>query len=463
MQVLQVQQVLQVILNSGLERLAWLARPARQNITMAELNKQEIQSPELQEVMSEIPGSFLRWGLLLFFAIIIILVSVSFFIRYPVLVTAPVTITTFNSPASLVSKSGGKITELFVSNEEIVNEKKPVALIENPAHYQDVITIDSFLDSLKGGSDWHNIITTQELPSDLSLGEIQSYFTRFGTTWEQLSEYLKQAYIPSKLVLLDKQIFKQEEYTTELMTQKRLSEEDLRLQMHSYERDSLLKSSLSISISELEKSKQVLLQRESAFSSLKASIKSNESAILRMKETRLDLEVQFEKETHKYRLDLDEASQLLQVAIDQWVEKYVIESPIQGKITFTSFWNKNQVIKAGEILATVIPEDGSKIIVRARVPVSGLGRVKVGQQVNIKLSGFPYMEFGMIRGRIKSLSQVPVEGFYIAEIDLINGMNSNYNRKIGFIQEMDGTADIITEKTRLIFKFINPIKSILLE
>lgn len=430
---------------------------------MAELNKQEIQSPELQEVMSEIPGSFLKWGLFLFFAILMSIVIVSYFISYPIVITAPVLITTQNSPAGLVAKSGGKIAELFVHNEEDVDEKQPVALIENPATYSDVIVIGSFIDTLKGNSDWQKNITAHDLPSDLSLGEIQSSYTRFRSAWQQFKEYLKQAYIPAKLGLLEKQIIKQEEYTAELTYQKRLSEEDLQLVHNSYERDSLLfkKSSCSISVNEYEQSKQALLQSQVSFSSLKGSIKNNESATLRMRETRLDLQVQFEKESHQYRLDLDEAFQLLQVAIDQWIEKYLIESSTKGKITFTSFWNKNQVIKAGEILATVIPEDGSKIIVRARVPASGLGRVKVGQEVNIKLSGFPYMEFGVIKGRIKSLSLVPVEGGYIAEIDLINGMRSNYNRDISFIQEMDGKADIITEENRLIYKFINPLKALL--
>jgi hypothetical protein len=420
----------------------------------------EIRSPELQEVMTEIPGSFLRWGLFLFFGIIVILVSISYIIKYPVIVTAPVTITTINSPASLVARSGGKITELFVNNDDFVDLRSHVALIENPALYVDVMKIDTFLETFRKESDWQNRLSDYQLPSGLMLGEIQSSFTHFVSAWHQLDEYVKQAYIPSKILLLQEQIDKQSEYASELLVQKRLSEEDLIIQKNSYNRDSMLKSSLSISNSDLEKSKQSLLQRQSSHSSLKANIKNNEAAILRMKEIKLDLKVQFEKEMHQYLLSLDEALQLLKVSIDEWINKYLIESPVKGKITFTSFWNKNQVIKTGDVLATVIPEDGNRIIVRAKVPISGLGRVKLEQQVNIKLSGYPYMEFGVIKGRIKSLSQVPVEGFYIAEIDLVNGMKSTYNRKIQFIQEMDGTADIITERTRLIYKFINPMRSV---
>ena len=114
---------------------------------MPELNKHEIRSPELQEVMSEIPGSFLKWGLFLFFAIVMAIVGVSWFINYPDLVTAPVTITTFNSPASLVARAGGKIERLFVGNNDEVKENQAIAVIDNQAEWNDMKTIASFIES----------------------------------------------------------------------------------------------------------------------------------------------------------------------------------------------------------------------------------------------------------------------------------------------------------------------------
>ncbi|MCC7575510.1 MAG: hypothetical protein KK926_01590, partial [Methanomethylovorans sp.] len=63
---------------------------------MPEIDKHEIRSPEMQEVMSGIPGSFLKWGLFIFFGIIVILVTGSYFINNPDIVTVPVVITTRN-------------------------------------------------------------------------------------------------------------------------------------------------------------------------------------------------------------------------------------------------------------------------------------------------------------------------------------------------------------------------------
>jgi multidrug efflux pump subunit AcrA (membrane-fusion protein) len=430
---------------------------------MPEIVKHEIRSPELQDVMSEIPGRFLRWGLFLFFAIIVAILGVTWFINYPDVVTAPVTITTYNSPAPLVAKSGGKIEKLIVDNGEDVSTDQPVAIIENTAQYEDILSLVAFLDTLEGNQDWQNDVKKYSPPEELSIGEVQTSYSRFLTYFFQFREYVRQSYIHSKLKLLDQQIRKQNEYTAELLNQEKLSEEDLNLVLRSYERDSVLYYSKlhSVTLSEYERSKQALIQKKSAHRSLRASIKNNESTALKMKETRLDLLVQLDKELHQYKLDLDDSFKMLSLAIDQWKEKYLIKSPVKGRITFTSYWNINQVIKAGEILATVIPDDPSRIIVRANVPVSGLGKVKTGQEVNIKLAGFPYMEYGVLKGKISTLSLVPAGDYYIAEIDLVNGLRSTYGINLGFINEMTGTADIITDKSRLVFRLIKPLRSLL--
>ncbi|MGB8491199.1 MAG: HlyD family efflux transporter periplasmic adaptor subunit [Bacteroidales bacterium] len=426
------------------------------------LNQNEIRNPEMQEVMSGIPGGFLRWGSFLFFSIILIILGLSWLFNFPTVVKAPLTITTFNSPAPLTARSGGKIEKLIAKNEEYVEYKEAVAVIANTSRFGDVLSLESFTDALQRFPDWHERAASYDAPDGLALGEIQMSYSGFSGLFKQYKEYLAQAYIPAKLNLLKEQIKKQDEYSAEMLNQVMLSEKDLMLVTNSFERDSLLYFSQlhPVSLSEYEKSKQTLIQKQSSHSSLKAAIKNNEIASMRLKETRLDLQVQLENDLNRFSMDLDEAFQTLNIAFGQWKEKYLIESPVNGRITFTRFWSENQVIREGEILATVIPEDSVRIIVRAKVPISGIGRVKAGQEVNIKLSGFPYMEFGVIKGRISSLSLVPEAEEYIAEIHLSDGMKSTYNINLDFINEMTGTADIITEKRRLIFRLIKPLRAL---
>lgn len=430
---------------------------------MSELNKQEIQSPELQEVMVVIPGSFLKWGLFIFFAIILILVAGSYFIKNPEVVTVPVIITTQNPPVVLVAKSGGEIKKLFISEGSIIAENDIVALIGNTANYEDVKKLNLFLTGFDEKSDWFEIVKKEPQPVDLTLGEFQNNYIQFQKGWKQLQDYLNQAYIPTKLSLLEKQIEKKTEYNLELERQKKFQIEDLNLAKKSFERDSVLftRGAYSISTNEFERSRQAYLQKLYSNSSFNASLKSNESDFLRLRESRLDLQIQYEKELKQFTLSMEETLQLLRSSVSQWEERYVIKSPVAGRVTLNRFRNENQVIKAGESLATVIPDTPASIVVRAVIPVSRFAKVEIGQAVNIKLSGFPYMQYGVLKGRIYSLSQVPGEGGFSADIELTEGMTSTYREKIKFIHQMDGTADIITRDVRLINKFINPLKAVI--
>ena len=116
-------------------------------------------------------------------------------------------------------------------------------------------------------------------------------------------------------------------------------------------------------------------------------------------------------------------------------------------------------------MATIIPDDSIQIIGRILIPSSGLGKVKIGQQVNVKLNGFPYMEYGLLKGQLSSISSVPEtldseQTGYMAEVTFPDGMISSYKNKFKFIQQMDGMAEIITKNTRLIERFVQPVESL---
>jgi HlyD family secretion protein len=52
-------------------------------------------------------------------------------------------------------------------------------------------------------------------------------------------------------------------------------------------------------------------------------------------------------------------------------------------------------------------------------------------------------------------------GFIWLKVEFPNNLQTNYKKELDFSQEMQGTADIITEDMRLIERFLNPIKSLI--
>ena len=67
----------------------------------------------------------------------------------------------------------------------------------------------------------------------------------------------------------------------------------------------------------------------------------------------------------------------------------------------------------------------------------------------------------MVTGIVKSKSLVATDNAYILEVELPNGLLTNYGKKLEFSQEMRGIADIITEDIRLIQRIFAPIKSLM--
>lgn len=133
-------------------------------------------------------------------------------------------------------------------------------------------------------------------------------------------------------------------------------------------------------------------------------------------------------------------------------------SPVNGVVTFNQFWNLYQFIKKGEKVLTVVPPGKTRIVGKVALTVDGAGKVKNGQAVHVKISGYPFLEFGMVKGVVSSKSLVPQDNKYMLEVEFPNGMVTTYGKKLDYQPEMTGTAEIVTEDVRLLERLINPIR-----
>ena len=104
------------------------------------------------------------------------------------------------------------------------------------------------------------------------------------------------------------------------------------------------------------------------------------------------------------------------------------------------------------------PSRPGRIWGKLRIPVSGSGKVKAGQRVNIKLLNYPFMEFGALQGRITKISPIQQEKSYLAEVILPNGLVTTYGKKLAYLSGMSGSAEIITAERRLIERIFQPVR-----
>jgi len=152
----------------------------------------------------------------------------------------------------------------------------------------------------------------------------------------------------------------------------------------------------------------------------------------------------------------------LKKAIKDWEYQYVLQSNINGKVAFLNYRYTNQTINQGDLVFTIIPSENSSFIAKLKTPAQNSGKIKVGQNVNIKLENYPDTEFGVLNGTVKNISLIPdKDGLYLIDVTLPKKLITSYNKQIDFKQEMRGSAEIITEDLRLIERFFYQFKEVI--
>ena len=154
--------------------------------------------------------------------------------------------------------------------------------------------------------------------------------------------------------------------------------------------------------------------------------------------------------------------------LNTWEHKYIIKSPIKGKLQTLNFWAENQFIQSGTEVFSVVPSQ-KETFGQMLLPTSGAGKVQVGQEVVVKLDDFPYLEYGSVKGTVESISiskkqeqtaQGTIEA-YLVLVKFDNGLKTNYGEYIKTDKATSGIGEIITKDRRLIERFFDNLKYVM--
>ena len=416
-------------------------------------------SDEVQEILGRRPAWILRWGITIIILILLGIIVACYFIKYPQTVTAAITLTSDNPPSDLAAKATGILDSVYVSDGETIVKGQLLALIASAARFEDIVQAE---DLLKAGEPFSG----KDIAgfSSLRLGDLQQGWVEYLSVCSDYDDYLRIDQIGRKKALLAEQVRGAREYYGRLETQRELLAEDLKYEMRSLERDSVMFRENYISQAEYENALKSYLSKKNSLAGFDASMTSALLSRLQTEQQILELETQKVMETSEYERRIAQSRNTLLGQLALWKEQYAVIAPYDGVVSLQNVWGKGQRVSIGDIIASIAPSDGTTVIGRLKVPSSGFGKVEVGQEVNIRLYGFPYLEFGILKGMVASISSVPEntqEGLtYTVDVTLPDGLESTYHKVFPFVQNMDGSADIITDDMRLIEQFVRPIRSL---
>jgi HlyD family secretion protein len=426
----------------------------------SEEDKIELRSEEFQEVLGTVPSWILRWGITVLAMVVVILLIGSAVIKYPDTLSSQVVLTGLTPPAEIVAHASGKLKELHVNDNQEIKKGAYLAIIDNYARTEDVLFLKKQLADLIDP-----IHLDLMPPSQLQLGNLQSLYASLYLTFFEYKQFNEIGYNLRKIEFTKERITQNEKHYQSMLRQRKLVTEQYAISETQYKRDSTLTKHGVFSQKDLEDVYNLFLQSRLSLENVNTSLENLLMQIDQLQETLYDIEFQYQDKKNTLETQLKTQVSQLNAEIEAWEMTYVLNSPIDGHITFTEYWVENQNVSAGDVVFDVVPLDHGELIGKAMLPVAGSGKVEPGQKVHIRLQNFPENEYGVLLGTVQHISLVPARsgetGYYSVEIALANKLVTTYKKELPYLSDMQGHADIITEDLSLLERLILPIKKIL--
>jgi HlyD family secretion protein len=435
------------------------------------------RSEEIDEILAHIPHWIIRWGNLSLLASLLVLLGLTWFIRYPDIIPGRVSLTSEAAPSMLVARASGNIL-LFRKDRDTVRVGDAIAAIQSTASIEDVATLKRQLKMFE--NDRFTNEAFNKLDENLVLGELQVAYTTFLVKIRQHKTIsrLKENNSTRK-DYVNQQIGSNQEKTAKLKTQIGILEQEIATaQRILATRYQPLFRAGSISAEQLEERTNDILQKRKALENTKSGLDDIQERSISLQNQKSEVDFQqLDKQTDS-QLALTQAIGDLSSAVTQWEQRYILKTNVDGKLNYIQFVKPNAYINAEQPIAQIIPK-GSEPTERATganpitaellIATAGAGKVQEGQRVNIVLDDYPKKEWGMLRGKVLSIGDISVPldtktgaasapAAYKVYVALEDGLFTTHKKNVKFKYGMQGSAEVVTKDYTLLQRIFQALR-----
>ncbi|MNK08298.1 hypothetical protein D3C87_262290 [compost metagenome] len=407
-----------------------------------------------QNILEKVPSRIIRWGNTLFLIVMLLFLIALWTIRYPDVVTSDTKIQSENPVIEVRGLTSGRIIHILKNNRARVTKDEWIVILQNNANYHDVARLNQQLLFVDHADFWKEI---DRLKPDqhYDLGELNGIYLSLIRSVEeyQLFTSLNSS---SQQISVNKR--REQDFNNiriRLENQRDLLKEELAIEQKDLERVRKLSKQEAIPKWEAE-------QKEITYLKIKNRLEELENTILNtslnkelVRKENFSLSAEQAERFFELRSNVITNYDRLRSQLEEWKRKYVLAAPISGVLDFYEIRSKEQFLEQGQKLFTVSPIGKHHYYAYLKLPVANSGKVHTGQEVLIRLFNYPYQEFGMIRGKVATVSSAPREGFYHVKVRLTNQLVTTNGSNLKDKLELIGTADIITKDRSLFDRLFN--------
>ena len=426
------------------------------------MEEKEIQrkSEEVQSIIDRMPTQWAKYVAIITGILISLVITAGFIIKYPDTVDGQISVTSSMAPVRLIANSSGRL-HLLQPNKSLLRAGEVIAYLESGADYKDVLLLDSLLLQFKPGTS-----NTLKFPFSLDLGDLASAYNAFVIAHIEYERIIHTDIYHTMRRIRQHQIETDIKIVANMEREFVLKEKILSGSDNQLAKDKVLLTMKAITEDEFEDKQQSRLSKEEALVNLESNRLSKQSEIDRNKLEMQRMLLEEKEAKEKALSDLLSTTNHLTNTIRLWKEKYLQITPFDGELEYLSFWRENNFVSSGQELFSIIPEEND-IVGEVIIPSVGAGKVKEGLTANVKISKFPYDEYGLLKGRVESLSRISKKietaqgaaDAYQVIISFPDGLISNFGIPLSLDFESKGAVEIITKPKRLIERLFDNLKA----
>ena len=361
------------------------------------------------------------------------------------------------------SPEGGVITEIFVSEGDVVSNNQLLAVINSTAAEGSLEEIRAKKNSLQA-----KLVRLDAELTDDNKYQLEKDLENFSANVResQLALFLaNRSNLRSLLFSIESE---RDQLGKSLNTVKeQLSGAKKLLVLVTEENKEL---SPLIAAGALGASEKFRLKRENAqltseIQVLEAKVVETEAGYLKLEAELKALKSGYERDIFEERAayinELSEINTRIPL-LEQKLKQTEIRSPSDGIINSLPVSDKETVIKTGDVIAEIVPSTDD-LIVEAYIDPKDIAKIEVGQQARVSLTAYDAAKYGYLTGVLLKVSADAVyreekqSYMYAIEVELINNLADSKGSTVPLNPGMIAQVDIIRGQQTVLEYFWQPI------
>ncbi|MDB5022667.1 MAG: HlyD family efflux transporter periplasmic adaptor subunit [Mucilaginibacter sp.] len=358
-----------------------------------------------------------------------------------------------------MAKVPGKLVKLLVRENETVKAGQPLAYIESTANHDEVIGLSGNLKDLQKLVLLDKPIVNAffSKADKTQLGELQASYQTFFQAYLTYRSSVQNGFSVQKRAYLQKDLLDLDKQEAQLHAEKQIQQRDFSIAEDEYRMHQKLAQEKVETSAELRQQESKYLAKKSPLIQIEASLVTASTNYSAKQKEILELDNQIVEEKSKF---LQALNSLISQA-DDWESKYVLTASQFDKLAYAGIVQENQVLTPNQEVFYVNPGN-EDFFGEMAIPQNNMGRVKVGQVVLIKLKSYPFEEYGMLKGEIKYIADIPYkDSVFISKVDFKVRKISDMKRPIHLKHGMMANAEIVTQDATILQRIGHNISKII--